>query len=158
MGLKLNVQSWLSDNDHRHEILASLKSNVKHVWILSGLRFSMTHIKCKFIPPDNITDVSGTAVAHAGFDPLFWPTPGHKQEATYRICMRTSTHNRACFAPQKHTEIHILDISIRVLYETCSSYRFVTWNGKKKKTKLATALDLELKWLGKNSNFFQLFA
>lgn len=116
-GLKLNVQvdsRTMNQFDHLHEILALLKSCVKHAWTLSGLRFSVTHTKGKFIPPDNITDFSGAAVAPTGFDPLFWPTPGHKQEATYRICMSTSTNNRARFAPQKRTEIHILGISIHM--------------------------------------------
>lgn len=131
MGLKLNVQvdsRTINLFDQLHEILVPLKSNVNCAQTPSGPWFSVTHTKRK---AHNITDSSSAAGAHTGFDPLFWPTPGHKQEATYRTCVHTSTNNTFCTS-ETHWNTYTWHLHTYVLYDTCSSYRFATWNAKGK--------------------------
>lgn len=157
MGLKLNVQvdsRTINLFDQLHEILVPLKSNVNCAQTPSGPWFSVTHTKCR---AHNITDSSSAAEAHTGFDPLFWPTPGHKQEATYRTCVHTSTNNTTYFAPQKHTEIHTLDISTHMYCMTLVlATGLLHWMLRKKNPYIL--LVLELRCVGKNSTFFQLCA
>lgn len=154
--------SWLSNNEPIWspawnpgftEIKHKTCMNTEWAKIFDG-----THTKYKFIPL--ITSSMSVALQGLTLDSTHY-SDQHQDtnKAMYRICMCTSTNNWACFASQKHTEIHILGISICVLYETCSRYRFITWNDEKKKTPKPKqtsncTLDQELKWLGKNSNFY----
>lgn len=101
----------------------------------------LTEVKCKMwarmwahkVPaPDNITNVSGAAVAHTGFDPLFWLTQmgGHIQNLDVHLQQLQSMF---CTS-ETHKNTYTWYLYTHVLYETGSSYRFITKNVKEKKT------------------------
>lgn len=146
---------WRNWFDHLHEILAPTEVKCKNAWALCGPRFSMsqTH-KAKLIPPIISWGIL-FQWSCPEFGPLFTPTPGHTQEVMSRTCMNASTN----VLHLRNTQMHTLCISI---HTDCMRLILATGllrgTARKEKQARSSALDLELKWLGENSNFFQLHA